>query len=179
MPPAATDVNISFRSSDILASDNDGESQEDDFLNKDNDDESEGSSSSEEESDNEEEDRQDEDDNKEETKDAELGETKKKEDIRNKKLQAELKRLTPRGRLANYVKERIKTPAPGEPVRPPATIPTPNTFQEAMRSVDSEQWKSAMDKEMHTLKAHDVADLLPAKTLPPDVRIIGSDGCTR
>ncbi|CAN0413516.1 unnamed protein product [Pylaiella littoralis] len=63
----------------------------------------------------------------------------------NKRQQAELRRLAPSG-LASYARERIRSPALDEPVRPPASIPTPNTYQEAMRSVNAEQWKAAMYK---------------------------------
>lgn len=43
-----------------------------------------------------------------------------------------------------------------------------------MRSVDAAQWKAAMDKEMLSLKDHDVADLIPIGSLPPGAKPIGS-----
>ena len=74
-----------------------------------------------------------------------------------------------------HMHQRIKSPAMDEPVRPHATIPTPTTYQEAMRSVDAAQWKAAMDKEeMLSLKDHEVADLVPAHSLPPGPKAIGS-----
>ena len=78
--------------------------------------------------------------------------------------------------MINYMHQRIKSPAMDETVRPPATIPTPATYQEAMRSVDAAQWKEAMDKEeMLSLKDHEVADLVPAHSLPPGgAKTIGS-----
>eukprot|EP00752_Nemacystus_decipiens_P003379 g3126.t1 len=55
---------------------------------------------------------------------------------------------------------RIKSPGMDEPVRPPATIPTPATCQKAVRSVDADRWKKAMDKEMISISEHVVADLV-------------------
>ena len=69
---------------------------------------------------------------------------------------------------------RIKSPALGEPVRPPATIPTPAAYQEAMGSPDLGEWKAAMDKEMLSISDHDVADLVPFESLPPGAKPIGS-----
>ena len=69
----------------------------------------------------------------------------------NKKQLAELKRLSPWNQLATFVtfvseeQTRIKSPSPDKSVRPSASIPTPTTYQEAMRSIDSVQWKAGMD----------------------------------
>ena len=60
------------------------------------------------------------------------------------------------------------------PVRPPATIPTPAAYQEAMGSPDRGEWKAAMDKEMLSISEHDVADLVPSESLPPGAKPIGS-----
>ena len=98
----------------------------------------------------------------------------------NKKQLAELKRLSPSNQLATFVtfvseeQTRIKSPSPDEPVRPPAGIPTPTTYREAMNSPDAIQWKAAMDKEMTSLKDHDVADLVPITSLPPGAKAKGS-----
>ncbi|CAB1119561.1 unnamed protein product [Ectocarpus sp. CCAP 1310/34] len=43
-----------------------------------------------------------------------------------------------------------------------------------MRSMDADQWKAAMDKEMRGPKDHDVADLVPIQSLPPGANPIGS-----
>ena len=95
-------------------------------------------------------------------------------DAANKRQQAELQRLSARGQMVNYMNQRIKSPTMDEPVRPSATIPTPTTYQEAMRSVDAAQWKAAVDKEMPSLTDHAVTDLVPAHSLPPRAKAIGS-----
>lgn len=43
-----------------------------------------------------------------------------------------------------------------------------------MRSVDAQQWKAAMGKEMNSLREHDVADTVPMSSIPPRAKAIGS-----
>lgn len=74
--------------------------------------------------------------------------------------------------MANYANERINSPSLEAPVRPPATIPTPNSYQEAMRPVDSEQWKAATAKEINSLTEHEVADLVAMDSLPSGAKAV-------
>ena len=60
------------------------------------------------------------------------------------------------------------------PLVPPASIPTPNTFKQAMASPFRSKWKGAMEKELQSLKDHEVADLVTIDTLPPGASPIGS-----
>lgn len=78
-----------------------------------------------------------------------IGEPGKYQANKSKRQHAELRRLSPWSKLANYVSQertRIKSPSMEEPVRPPATIPTPTTCNEAMKALDALQWKAAMAK---------------------------------
>ena len=175
MPPANIyndEENLPTSSPDILTSGNEGE-KEDDILrehgtsdNEEDDESTDISTSSEEE---------EEEDNRRvlRSNTRAIGQQNKR-DTRTKRQLAELRRLAPWGQLANFVDQRIKSPTLDEPVRPPATIPMPTTYQEAMRSVDAAQWKAAMDKEMLSLKEHEVADLVPIESLPPGAKPIGS-----
>ncbi|CAN0205662.1 unnamed protein product, partial [Hapterophycus canaliculatus] len=49
-----------------------------------------------------------------------------------------------------------------------ASIPTPNTFRQAIQSPFKSKWKAAMEKELQSLKEHQVADLVTIDTLPPE-----------
>eukprot|EP00752_Nemacystus_decipiens_P002765 g2583.t1 len=60
------------------------------------------------------------------------------------------------------------------PLVPPASIPTPNTFKQAMASPFRSKWKGAMEKELQSLMDHEVADLVTVDTLPPGASPIGS-----
>eukprot|EP00752_Nemacystus_decipiens_P018047 g16180.t1 len=60
------------------------------------------------------------------------------------------------------------------PLVPPASIPTPNTFKQAMASPFRSKWKGAMEKELQSLTDHEVADLVTVDTLPPGASPIGS-----
>ena len=60
------------------------------------------------------------------------------------------------------------------PLVPPASIPTPNTFRQAMTSPFAGKWKLAMEKELESLKHHDVADTVSIDTLPPGASAMGS-----
>ena len=180
MPPAESDDNCdghpTTSSPDLRDSGNDGENTEDDYLPEHDasdteEDEPADSSSSEEE---EEEDKNN-NTNRMVLRSSRSTGLQYQQEIKNKRQLAELRRLSPWGQLANFVdNQRIKSPTLDEPVRPPATIPIPTTYQEAMRSVDATQWKAAMDKEMLSLKEHEVADLVPIEKLPPGAKPIGS-----
>eukprot|EP00903_Cladosiphon_okamuranus_P012055 g11319.t1 len=60
------------------------------------------------------------------------------------------------------------------PFVPPASIPTPNTFKQAIQSPFRAKWKAAMEKELQSLKEHEVADIVITDTLPPGASPIGS-----
>ncbi|GBM31708.1 Retrovirus-related Pol polyprotein from transposon RE1 [Araneus ventricosus] len=47
----------------------------------------------------------------------------------------------------------------------------PRFFQEAIRLKDAEQWKAAMDAEMHNMKTRKVWSLVPAP--PKEVKVVG------
>lgn len=60
------------------------------------------------------------------------------------------------------------------PLVPPASIPTPNTFRQAMQSPFAGKWKAAMEKELLSLQEHEVADLVSVDTLPRGASPVGS-----
>ena len=178
MPPASIEDEdneeeyLSDDSSDIVTSGNQGARSNEDFLQHDTNNGLSDSSSEEEE----EEDRDNHrtilrNNNK-------NGLSPKKLNMENKRLRAELRRLATVAEHQTTMKseadQRIHMPSLDDPIRPPATIPTPTTYREAMESPDFEQWKAAMDKEMNSLKEHDVADLVPIQSLPPGAKPIGS-----
>ena len=57
---------------------------------------------------------------------------------------------------------------------PPSSIKVPNNVEEALQSPNSRDWKLAMEKELQSLKAHQVADLVPESEVPESSRIIGT-----
>eukprot|EP00903_Cladosiphon_okamuranus_P017944 g16511.t1 len=56
----------------------------------------------------------------------------------------------------------------------PASISLPNTFKEAKASSHSAQWTAAMNKELASLKANNVYDLIPRTAVPAGYKVIGS-----
>ncbi len=56
----------------------------------------------------------------------------------------------------------------------PASISLPNTFKEAKASSHSAQWIAAMNKELASLKANNVYDLIPRTSVPAGYKVIGS-----
>ena len=61
-----------------------------------------------------------------------------------------------------------------QPIIPPSEIPTPNNYEEAVSSAKAQEWRTAMDKELATLRQHDVADLTPASAVPKHCKVIGT-----
>eukprot|EP00903_Cladosiphon_okamuranus_P017600 g16211.t1 len=56
----------------------------------------------------------------------------------------------------------------------PASISLPDTFKEAKASSHSAQWIAAMNKELASLKANNVYDLIPRTAVPAGYKVIGS-----
>ena len=50
----------------------------------------------------------------------------------------------------------------------------PRTCTDGINSPEHKKWKIAIDKEMNSLKDHDVYDLVPITSVPHDNKIIGS-----
>lgn len=50
----------------------------------------------------------------------------------------------------------------------------PNTFKEAMALPEAARWKAASDKEMESLRAHKVYELVPITSIPPGQKAISS-----
>ena len=53
-------------------------------------------------------------------------------------------------------------------------VQTPRTHTDAINSPEHNEWKIAIDKEMDSLKDHDVYDLVPITSVPHDNKIKGS-----
>ncbi|CAN0181201.1 unnamed protein product, partial [Laminaria digitata] len=51
---------------------------------------------------------------------------------------------------------------------------TPRTHTDAINSPEHKEWKSTIDKEMNSLKEHQVYELVPITSVPKDNKIIGS-----
>ncbi len=61
-----------------------------------------------------------------------------------------------------------------QPIIPPSEVPTPNNYEEAVSSQNVNEWRTAMDKELASLRQHDVADLIPESEVPEHSKVIGS-----
>ena len=53
-------------------------------------------------------------------------------------------------------------------------LQTPRTHNDAINSPEHKEWKAAIDKEMNSLKEHQVYELVPITSVPKDNKIIGS-----
>ena len=53
-------------------------------------------------------------------------------------------------------------------------LQTPRSHNDAINSPEHKEWKAAFDKEMDSLKEHQVYELVPITSVPKDTNIIGS-----
>ena len=68
----------------------------------------------------------------------------------------------------------VSTVSAGNHSRGRNKLKAPNTFKEAMSLPQAARWKAATEKEIASLKKHDVYELVPASSVPAGQKVIGS-----